>query len=404
MVWVSLPVEFMYNPSFMNRDEAIMLLRSGPEGIQKWNRRRNEGENIPSLRGADLSRADLHAVDLRQANLPCANLRGADLSAANLRGASFAQADLRSANLNTANLRDAHFASANFFQANLTGANVGNSHLGVAYFGNANLTKVNFSLSFLSGTTFVDSQLSGANFTRSRMNGTILSALDLSEASGLRLVTFYGPCSVGVETLAKSKGRIPDVFLRGCGFQSWQIIAAKAYDPDLSADEFTNLQYEVINARNRGPIFIGGVFISYSHEDSKFVDKIHERLEGEGAPTWLDRHDLNAGDIQKQVDRAIRLNDIVLLVLSKSSVNSDWVKHELKAARHKELDEGRDVLCPVALDDEWKSKTNDVHWEPVFEKNVLDFSAWQTEEFESVYKKLVDGLKVNYGLADNQVE
>ena len=46
----------------------------------------------------------------------------------------------------------------------------------------------------------------------------------------------------------------------------------------------------------------------------------------------------------------------MILVLSKESVKSDWVENELDMARAKEKAEGRAVLCPVALDDAWKSK------------------------------------------------
>ena len=39
-----------------------------------------------------------------------------------------------------------------------------------------------------------------------------------------------------------------------------------------------------------------------------------------------------AGPIEEQVERAIQVNRIVLLVLSKDSVESDWVEWEVKKA------------------------------------------------------------------------
>jgi hypothetical protein len=33
----------------MNRDEAIRLLKGGEEGVGEWNRRREDGETIPTL-------------------------------------------------------------------------------------------------------------------------------------------------------------------------------------------------------------------------------------------------------------------------------------------------------------------------------------------------------------------
>ncbi len=38
----------------MDRDEALRLLRGGPEGIDEWNRRREADAEIPDL-GADCS-------------------------------------------------------------------------------------------------------------------------------------------------------------------------------------------------------------------------------------------------------------------------------------------------------------------------------------------------------------
>jgi len=59
---------------------------------------------------------------------------------------------------------------------------------------------------------------------------------------------------------------------------------------------------------------------------------------------------------------------------------------------------GRDVLCPVALDDSWKNSP----WpkrvmEQVMEYNILDFSAWKDEsKFGNTFNKLIDGLELFY--------
>ena len=110
--------------------------------------------------------------------------------------------------------------------------------------------------------------------------------------------------------------------------------------------------------------------------------------------------------MQRQVDRAIRINDVVLLVLSEASVNSVWVDHELRVAHKKEQEEKRDVLCPVALDEAWKDKMNEVLWEQVLTtKHVLDFSKWATEaEFEPQFQKLVTGLKIYYEAEEEKDE
>lgn len=102
--------------------------------------------------------------------------------------------------------------------------------------------------------------------------------------------------------------------------------------------------------------------------------------------------------METQIDRAIQQNPTVLLVLSKNSLASDWVQHEVRKARELEKALGRDALCPVALDDSWKS----ARWparmmEQVTEYNILDFSQWKDEiTFEVTFAKLLGGLDLFY--------
>ena len=73
-------------------------------------------------------------------------------------------------------------------------------------------------------------------------------------------------------------------------------------------------------------------------------------------------------------------------MLSESSIKSDWVEHELDLARKKEKEEGRDVLCTVAIDGSWEEKVlgdnADPLWRQLKKKNVLDFSGWKTKTFQ----------------------
>ena len=109
-------------------------------------------------------------------------------------------------------------------------------------------------------------------------------------------------------------------------------------------------------------------------------------------------HHATAGRLEKVVDRAIRQNPTVLIVFSENSIQSDWVEHEVESARELEKEIGRDVICPIALDDSWKS----TNWpkrliRQVMEYNVLDFSGWQDATvFKKNFKKLIDGLELFY--------
>ena len=181
-------------------------------------------------------------------------------------------------------------------------------------------------------------------------------------------------------------------------FSNWEIESAKLYDPDLSNEEINQILYGLYDLRAQQSFQISPLFISYSHADSAFVDKIEEHLNAQGIRFWRDVHHATAGRLEKQIDRAIRHNPTVLLVLSENSIKSDWVEHEVRKARELEKDTERDVLCPVALDANWKKSPWPKRFmEQVMEYNILDFSRWKDDgEFGKLFKKLIDGLELFY--------
>ena len=220
----------------------------------------------------------------------------------------------------------------------------------------------------------------------------------MSKALGLEKAKHHGPSIIGHETIANSLGRISETFLRGCGLSDWEIESAKLYIPDLDNNEIDEILYKIHDLRATQPLQISPLFISYSHSDGAFVDKMEEQLNSKGIRFWRDVHHATAGRLEKQIDCAIRHNPTVLMVLSKNSIKSDWVEHEVRTARELEQETGRDALCPVALDNSWK----DSPWpkrvmEQVMEYNILDFSKWKGDtEFGKLFKKLIDGLELFY--------
>jgi len=74
----------------------------------------------------------------------------------------------------------------------------------------------------LAYTNLVRANLSAANLKQSNfagatMGGAILCDLDLSECCNLDKIHHIAPSSIGMDTLMKSKGNIPESFLRGTG-------------------------------------------------------------------------------------------------------------------------------------------------------------------------------------------
>jgi uncharacterized protein YjbI with pentapeptide repeats len=338
--------------------------------------------------GADLSRADLSRADLGDA----------DLTDANLNNATFYEATLTGACLNRANLEHASLDKAFLFDATLIEANLENANLQTADLRNARLGNANLKNAYLGGANFSGANVKDVDFSRAFASETIFGYNELGFAHGLESIEHKGPSIIGTETLSLSNGTIPEVFLRGCGLSDWEIESAKLYRSTLSNEEITNVLYRIHELRAHQAIQINPLFISYSHVDSPFVDEIEKHLGQKGVRFWRDTHHATAGRLERQIERAIRLNPTVLLVLSSHSVQSDWVEHEVRLARKLEIETKRDVLCPVALDDSWK----ECAWperlrEQIMEYNILDFSSWNDKyRFKQVFNRLLDGLDLFY--------
>jgi uncharacterized protein YjbI with pentapeptide repeats len=186
----------------MDRDEALKLLRGGPEGVAEWNRLRVSGEEIPDLAEANLIGADLSKANLSRANLGNANLIGANLIGAKLIGAKLIQANLSNANLIGANLIGAKLGEAKLFRANLREANLREAKLYHADLSAANLIQANLSAANLIeaklrqaklyhadlsgadliGADLIAAHLSGAHLRGAHLRGADLSGADLSGA------------------------------------------------------------------------------------------------------------------------------------------------------------------------------------------------------------------------------
>ncbi|WP_460065624.1 tetratricopeptide repeat protein [Streptomyces sp. YKOK-I1] len=73
-------------------------------------------------------------------------------------------------------------------------------------------------------------------------------------------------------------------------------------------------------------------FFSYSTKDEKFVSEVASQV---GRPfVHIDKHSFSSGyDILSSIDVAIRESGLFVLFLTRSSLNSEWVRHEVDEAR-----------------------------------------------------------------------
>ena len=66
-------------------------------------------------------------------------------------------------------------------------------------------------------------------------------------------------------------------------------------------------------------------------QDQAFADRLHSRMVQEKLRVWYPPEDMRGGRKGvDQIDQAIRVHDKLLLVLSKASMESGWVRYEIK--------------------------------------------------------------------------
>lgn len=347
--------------------------------------------------GADLTRvwavgACFRNADFSNALLTNANLNSAELAGVNLSNVDLTLANLIGANLERANLTNATLSSADLSHANLTRAILERADLGAAHLDWANLSQANLTDSNLGGVSFNGTKLSGADVSGASVESTTFGSIDLTSLRGLESLRHRGPSSIGIDTVFKSRGDIPEVFLRGAGF------------PD------TLIAY--IKSIARTPIEFYSCFISYSTQDQDFADRLHSDLQNKGVRLWFAPHDIQGGKkVHEQIDEAIRLYDRLLLILSENSMKSTWVKTEIDHAVYKERNEGRRVLFPITIVpfgevEKWQNFDADLGKDlakEIREYYIPDFSQWKEHDsYIQAFERLLRDLKATKPIASRQ--
>ena len=328
---------------------------------------------------------------------------GEKISFINLERADLAGADLQGANLQEVNLKYANLENANLFKADLLGANLSHANLQQAFISNTNfsgtiLQETDFTLSYIDTSNFLAASIKNANFTGAKFSFNTLAFCDLSNCIGLEEIVHRSPSIIDVKAISFDYDNLPIKFLAGCGLHKWEIESVKLGNPKVDKDQLIAIMEKTEQLRKASSGKPHSLFISYSTKDMEFVEQLEAVLDQKDIRSWRDVNDMKAGPLEKQIMSAIELNPIFLLILSQNSLDSDWVEFETRKARELEKKIGRHVLCPIALDDSWKSAP----WPQrlmyrVQEYNIVDFSDWENEaEFGKNVGKLLEGLEAYY--------
>jgi hypothetical protein len=191
------------------------------------------------------------------------------------------------------------------------------------------------------------------------------------------------PSTIGIDTVYRSQGRIPEAFLRGCGVP----------------DTFISYAQSLIGQ----PIQFYSCFISYSMKNQDFADRLYADLQAQGVRCWFAPHDSQRGrKLVEQIDEAIRVHEKLLLILSPDSIQSKWVETEIVKARRRERREDAKILFPLSIVPfeqlrAWEcvdADTGEDLAREVRSYRVADFSNWKDHDaYQREFSMLLRDLK-----------
>ena len=163
-----------------------------------------------------------------------------------------------------------------------------------------------------------------------------------------------------------------------------------------------------VKAAGSATVDYASVFISYSHSDSVFADRLFNGLRSAGVRAWYDKQNILPGyDIYDEITRGIRQQDKILLCFSERALASGWVDAEIDRALQKEREVFRAVsggaprpsrgktIIPLdlsgrLLEGRWDSpKAPDM-----MSRGIADFRNWENQStFNQAFERLLAALQ-----------
>ena len=141
-------------------------------------------------------------------------------------------------------------------------------------------------------------------------------------------------------------------------------------------------------------------FISYSKADEEFARQLHADLQKNGVRCWFAPEDMKIGEpILGTINEAIHLLEKLVLVLSDTSIESDWVEHEVKKALEEEEARSKHVLFPIRVDEAvmtcefgWAKRIREAH-KPTG-RHIGDFTKWNDRDtYQAAFQRLLRDLQ-----------
>jgi len=94
------------------------------------------------------------------------------------------------------------------------------------------------------------------------------------------------------------------------------------------------------------------VFLSHNKADKDYARFLGGELLRQGANVWFDEWEIVVGDsIFDKIEQGLSNCDYFIILLSKNSVKSTWVREELKLVLSRRMSEGKVRIIPVLIED-----------------------------------------------------
>lgn len=137
------------------------------------------------------------------------------------------------------------------------------------------------------------------------------------------------------------------------------------------------------------------VFISFSSEDMEFAYRLYEDLRKNGVECYFSPEDLKIGDkFWDEIEEKIQRYDKLLVILSESSVGSDWVRDEVEGGLERERENDEKVLFPIRFDNSVTDSR--ARWARRIhrKRHIGDFTQWKEHDaYQRSFRRLLRDLE-----------
>ena len=119
------------------------------------------------------------------------------------------------------------------------------------------------------------------------------------------------------------------------------------------------------------------IFISHSSMDKPFVHELLRHLQEIKSKFWIDEREIKVGDsITQDILTGIKSTDIALVVISKKSIQSEWVKFELS-----QFISNHTKIVPILL-------SKNIEFPEPYRSQLKDISYLDFSDLQNWYKNI----------------